>query len=169
MLRNIFLYGKLKDIFGNVWRLDVESIAEAVHAININTNGEFGNIIRNMRVDIVRGEDLLSGEILSEQLINLHYGKGDFHISPTAQGAGPVGVMGWILIASLVVGAGLAFISMSGNTSPEDNLESGSRGYSFGQVGNTDRQGSPIPLIYGEVYTGSIVISQGIRTEEVVS
>jgi len=167
MLRNIFLYGKLKE-FGEVWELDVESIAEAAHAININTGGEFGKVIKNMRLDLVRGKDLLGGESLNEDLINLHYGTGDFHISPTVQGAGGIGALGWVLIASIVVGAVMAF-TMSGSVRPEDNFESEERGYSFGSVGNTDRQGSPIPLIYGEVYTGSIVVSQGVRTEEVVS
>ena len=41
------------------------------------------------------------------------------------------------------------------------------RSYSFSGVQNVSRQGVPIPLIYGEVFTGSVVISAGINTEEI--
>jgi len=41
------------------------------------------------------------------------------------------------------------------------------RSYSFSGIQNVSRQGVPIPLIYGEVFTGSVVISAGINTEEI--
>ena len=50
---------------------------------------------------------------------------------------------------------------------PEDNFEAYEKGYEFQNIGNATTQGMPVPLIYGEVYTGSIVISQGIKSEEV--
>ena len=168
MLRNVFLYGKLEEDFGSVWSLDVESIAEAAHAININTNGKFGKAIRNMSLDIARGEDLIKGEKLDESLIQFNYQKGDFHIAPAAEGAGGAAVIGAILVASLIAGAIVAF-SMPTTVSPEDNFENDEKGYTFSGVRSTDVQGSPIPLIYGEVYTGSVVISQGIKVEEVAS
>ena len=36
------------------------------------------------------------------------------------------------------------------------------KSYSFSGIQNVTRQGVPIPVIYGEVLTGSIVISAGI-------
>lgn len=39
--------------------------------------------------------------------------------------------------------------------------------YSFSGVQNTSRQGVPIPLVYGEMVVGSIVISAGIDTVQV--
>ena len=41
------------------------------------------------------------------------------------------------------------------------------RSYSFSGIQNVSRQAVPIPLIYGEVFTGSEVISAGINTEEI--
>jgi predicted phage tail protein len=39
--------------------------------------------------------------------------------------------------------------------------------YSFSGVQNTSRQGVPIPLVYGEMVVGSIVISAGVDTIQV--
>ncbi len=39
--------------------------------------------------------------------------------------------------------------------------------YSFSGTQNTSRQGVPIPLVYGEMIVGSIVISAGVDTVQV--
>ena len=41
--------------------------------------------------------------------------------------------------------------------------------FSFSGVQNTDRAGTSIPLCYGEITTGSVVISAGIDTQQVVA
>jgi predicted phage tail protein len=51
----------------------------------------------------------------------------------------------------------------------EDSTNDPRKSYSFSGIQNITRQGVPVPVIYGEVFTGSIVISAGINTEEVVS
>ena len=39
--------------------------------------------------------------------------------------------------------------------------------FGFGSIQNVSRAGVPIPIIYGEVFTGSVVISSGIDTIQV--
>jgi len=39
--------------------------------------------------------------------------------------------------------------------------------YNFTGIQNTSIQGTPIPLVYGKIYTGSITISAGIATTEI--
>ena len=39
--------------------------------------------------------------------------------------------------------------------------------FSFGGTQQTGRAGTPVPLVYGELFTGSVVISGGIDTEQV--
>ena len=39
--------------------------------------------------------------------------------------------------------------------------------FSFSGIQNTSRAGTPIPIVYGEIFTGSIVISAAIDTNEV--
>jgi len=36
--------------------------------------------------------------------------------------------------------------------------------FSFNGVQNTGRAGAPIPVVYGEIFTGSLVVSAGIDT-----
>jgi predicted phage tail protein len=39
--------------------------------------------------------------------------------------------------------------------------------FSFGGVQNTSRAGTPVPIVYGEIFTGSVVISAAIDTNQV--
>ena len=39
--------------------------------------------------------------------------------------------------------------------------------FSFGGVQNTSRAGTPVPIVYGEIITGSVVISAAIDTNQV--
>lgn len=41
------------------------------------------------------------------------------------------------------------------------------RSFSFSGVQNVTRQGVPVPIIYGEVFTGSVVITASLNVEEV--
>jgi predicted phage tail protein len=41
------------------------------------------------------------------------------------------------------------------------------RSFSFSGVQNVSRQGVPVPVIYGEVFTGSVVITASLNVEEV--
>jgi predicted phage tail protein len=43
------------------------------------------------------------------------------------------------------------------------------KSYSFSGIQNTSRQGTPVPIVYGETLVGSIVISAGIDTEQVTA
>ena len=43
------------------------------------------------------------------------------------------------------------------------------KSYSFSGVQNTSRQGVPVPIVYGEVIVGSVVISAGVSTEKVTA
>tara|TARA_R100000231_G_scaffold23670_2_gene22195 strand:+ start:1010 stop:1615 length:606 start_codon:yes stop_codon:yes gene_type:complete len=39
--------------------------------------------------------------------------------------------------------------------------------FSFSGIQNTSRAGTPVPIVYGEIFTGSVVISAGIDTNQV--
>jgi len=47
--------------------------------------------------------------------------------------------------------------------SPEDPRLS----FNFSGVQNTSRAGTPVPIVYGEIFTGSVVISAAIDTEQI--
>lgn len=50
---------------------------------------------------------------------------------------------------------------------PQDNNDP-RKSYSFSGIQNTSRQGLPVPIVYGETLVGSVVISAGIDTVQVV-
>ena len=50
-----------------------------------------------------------------------------------------------------------------GTDSPNDPRKS----YSFSGIQNTSRQGTPVPIVYGEMLVGSVVISAGIDVDQV--
>ena len=71
---------------------------------------------------------------------------------------------------SLVLGgvAGLLTPTPKINTpgSSQDNNDP-RKSYSFSGIQNTSRQGTPVPIVYGETLVGSVTISAGIDTVEV--
>lgn len=101
-------------------------------------------------------------------------------------GAGLSGSAGGVAVSGLVgggfasaigaVGAALVLGGVSQLLTPTTTISQGSdsandprKSYSFSGIQNVSRQGIPVPVIYGEVFTGSIVVSAGINTEEVAS
>lgn len=49
----------------------------------------------------------------------------------------------------------------------KDSEKDPRKSYSFSGVQNTSRQGTPVPIVYGETLVGSVVISAGIDTVRV--
>ena len=52
-------------------------------------------------------------------------------------------------------------------TSGSDSASDPRKSFSFSGIQNVSRQGVPVPIVYGEVIVGSVVVSAGINTEEV--
>lgn len=86
-----------------------------------------------------------------------------------------IGTVGTAVVA---VGASLALSGVAQLMTPTPRLgETNSRGvdqesdprrsYSFSGVQNVTRQGVPVPVIYGEVFTGSVVVTASLNVEEV--
>jgi predicted phage tail protein len=83
-----------------------------------------------------------------------------------------LGAAASVAIGSIGVSLALGGISQLLTPTPkisqgEDSTNDPRKSYSFSGIQNISRQGVPVPVIYGEVFTGSIVISAGINTEEV--
>jgi len=52
--------------------------------------------------------------------------------------------------------------------SPDFSSEQDPRiSFKFSGLQNTSRAGTPVPVVYGEIFTGSVVISAGVDTEQV--
>ena len=74
------------------------------------------------------------------------------------------------------IGVGLALTGVAQLISPTTTMSTGvdsdfdpRKSYSFSGIQNTNRQGVPVPIVYGEVLVGSIIVSAGIDVEPVAN
>jgi hypothetical protein len=88
-------------------------------------------------------------------------------------GIGALGVQLLVGVgASLVLGGVaqlLTPVPTLSTPSTADTEKDPRKSYSFSGIQNTSRQGTPVPIVYGETLVGSIVISAGIDTEQVTA
>ena len=77
---------------------------------------------------------------------------------------------------STIAGTTGAFLALNGVSqmltplpkSPDFSSEQDPRlSFNFSGTQNTSRAGTPVPIVYGEIFTGSVVISAGVDTEQV--
>jgi predicted phage tail protein len=190
MLRKIKLYGKLAKFIGHrVLEADVATAAEAVRFLLANwPEAEAHMNDQHYRVSI---------GTYDIDLEELHHPAGAAPISfvPVVAGAGAVGriLIGVALIAasifipgstaifattfgkiSLSVGLFGASLVLGGiaqllTPTPKISQDEGDprKSFSFSGIQNTNRAGVPVPVIYGETLTGSVVISAGIDIVQV--
>lgn len=192
MLRKIRLYGKLAKFIGHrVLKADVASTAEAIRFLLAN----WPELEQHMADQFYR----VSLNDRDIDLDELHdpIGQQTIKIIPVVSGAGAVGrilagialVVGSIFIGpsallfgialkSVVFGIGASLVlgGVAQLLSPVPKLPTGPdtdndprKNYSFSSIQNTSRQGVPVPIVYGEVLVGSVVISAGIDVAQVAS
>ena len=76
--------------------------------------------------------------------------------------------------AAFGIGAGLLLSGVSGMLFPVpepqsfESEEDPRISFSFSGIQNTSRAGTPVPIVYGEIFTGSVVISAAIDTNQIV-
>jgi predicted phage tail protein len=105
MLTNIHLHGMLGRKFGKLWKLDVATTAEAIKAIDVNTNGQFINYFKTKGREKKYGIKVGSKWELSEaQEFHCNIGGSkDIYIIPITKGNSS----GWgkILVGALIIAA----------------------------------------------------------------
>jgi len=188
MKRKVYFYGELKQKYGDVLELAVDSVSEIVSLMEANF-GNFRKTLLNGRYAILRGESIDNFiESLQEDQLTVTYKEGDWHIVPEASGAGgsrtgglitflvgaAIATAGYIFTQpwAIQIGVGIALSGISsmlttvpsGDFSNEKRDEKASLIYTGG-VNNVE-QGGPIPLVYGQIMAGSIVVSSDIQTFE---
>tara|TARA_R100000353_G_scaffold9385_1_gene10681 strand:- start:1848 stop:2465 length:618 start_codon:yes stop_codon:yes gene_type:complete len=128
-------------------------------------------------VPVVSGAGGNLGRILlGGALIALSFGAGGFINMNLAFGKGFVAsfkTASFAAKAAFGIGAGLVLSGVSGMLFPVPKLPEFSSeqdprlSFSFSGTQQTGRAGTPVPIVYGEIITGSVVISGGIDTEQV--
>lgn len=190
-IKTIRLYGTLGAKFGRVHRLAVGSPAEAVRALCSQVRGFEAFLTRSK--DMGLGYAVFAGKRnLSQHELQGPVGDEDIRLAPIVLGSKNGGIFQVILGAVLIIvgyvlspftgGASLALVPLGwsmvlggivqlltpvpkdkGSKDRADNTAS----FTFNGPINTQAQGNPIGVLYGELIIGSAVGSAGIKPVDV--
>ena len=108
-------------------------------------------------------------------LIGLAFATGGASLSLSTGLTFKAGALGGVFVSkALVYGGGLLALSGAAQmlapqpqTPDFQSSEDPRISFNFSGIQNVTRAGTPIPLVYGEIFTGSVVISAQIDTEQV--
>ena len=196
MLRKVKLYGELAEFVGHKeFEVKVDTVGKAVSFLVHNfpeiqsyMNPRFYQVkvgdfdIQKEEIHypigqeeihfipVISGSGGLGKTIAGVALIGLAFATGG---SSLALGLG--GFTGGAGISAIIgnIGIGLTLMGVSEMLFPlpkpqEFNTESDPQlSFSFSGVQNTSRAGTPVPIVYGEIFTGSVVISAAVDTNQV--
>ena len=127
-------------------------------------------------VPVIAGAGGTTGKILGgAALVGLAFATGGASFSFTSGLTFSSSALGGAFIAQTAtyVGASLALSGVADlltpvPKTPDFSSEQDPRlSFKFSGLQNTSRAGTPVPVVYGEIFTGSVVISAGVDTEQV--
>lgn len=191
-MREIRLYGALGREFGRVHRFNVGSVAEALRALQANFprfQQAFLEAAEFYRVRVGRAA------LSDAKEARLPVGEREpIRIVPVVRGAKSgwsqiligaaliaasfvpglnVAVYGTVTVANLVgtIGFSMVLGGVANLLSPPPKLDANSAeerkpSYIFNGAQNVSAQGSAVPILYGRLIVGSVVVSAGISTNE---
>ena len=121
-------------------------------------------------VPVVTGSGGVGKALLGVALIGLAFATGGsslaFGLGGFTGGAGISAIVGNVGIALTLMGVSEMLFPMP--QPPKFSSEQDPRlSFSFSGVQNTSRAGTPVPIVYGEIFTGSVVISAAVDTNQV--
>jgi predicted phage tail protein len=184
-MTKFILHGKLGEVVGREWKIQVRSVGEAVRAIEVLSKKLYKYLADNNSTIQYRvvfdKRDFVDIEELKGPLP-----KGDVHFIPVIEGAanpqqkaiiqivagvaliaisfipglGVIAAMAFSLGASLALGGIAQLISPP----PDTDIGKSAQSSSFGGAVNTIQQGVPVPVCYGEMIVGSHSISIGLES-----
>ena len=124
-------------------------------------------------VPVISGSGGIGKALFGGALIALSFGVGGLFTAPLSFGTGGFAAAGLGAKAAFGIGAGLVLGGVSDMFFPTPKMPQFSSeqdpriSFSFSGTQQTSRAGTPVPLVYGEIFTGSVVISSSIDTEQV--
>lgn len=183
---NVRFYGSLKQ-FGTEFRLDCRTPAEVVQALTSQIP-KLRQFIQQGLFTVRVGREYLDNRYL-EQGLNQHL-KDDstVHFTPVLKGSKKAGLFQTIVGAVMVVvgaftswaggaaliagGIGLMAGGVAQMLTKMPSMSTGKdaerkQSTSFSNLSNMAAQGRPMPLAYGRIRVGSLIISQGVETMDI--
>lgn len=191
---NVRFYGSLKQ-FGSEFRLDCQTPAEVIHALTSQIP-KLRQFIQQGLFTVRVGRDYFDNRYLEKGLSQKLKDDAVVHFTPTLKGSKRGGLFGVITGVALIAGAlalgplgfsviganaawmvgGLgASLLLGGVAQMLTKMPSMSTGKdadkkqstSFSNLSNMAAQGRPMPIAYGRIRVGSLIISQGVETMDI--
>ena len=188
---NVRFYGSLKQ-FGSEFRLDCQTTAEIVQALTSQIP-KLRQFIQQGLFTVRVGRDYFDNRYLERGLSHKLKDDATVHFTPVLKGSKRGGLFGVIAGVAIIAGAialgPLGFGVLSANTAwivgavgaslllggvaqmltkmPEMKMgteKEKKQSTAFSNLSNMTAQGKPMPLAYGRMRVGSLIISQGVET-----
>lgn len=194
-MKTLVLHGELAQRFGERFEMDVRSPIEAFRLMDVNFKGEFRKMVEGKRFEIRLGSRQVTpdhlymncgsreeihllpemsgskgfGFLFSFPLLGSAFPAGGLLGGLGGAGAagGAFGGLGSILFGVAILGVGALISSALRPKEQKEREQKDKNSFLFDGPVNTIEQGGPVPLVYGRVRTGSIVISAGLAIEQV--
>jgi predicted phage tail protein len=189
----VLLYGELGKLYGKRHVYAINSVAEALQALNANFKGFTNSIKASGHYRVIVDKKHISEDQLTRKVVEsikivpviqgsskgigqiivgiaLIWASGGF--AAAGYGGLAAGSTGWAAVAWKAVGAIGSALVMGGVTQMLTKTPKQAAGadrpdnkpsYSFDGPVNTTAQGNPVPLAYGKILAGSQVISAGLE------
>ena len=187
---NVRFYGSLKQ-FGSEFRLDCQTTAEIVQALTSQIP-KLRQFIQQGLFTVRVGRDYFDNRYLEQGLSHKLKDDATVHFTPVLKGSKRGGLFGVIagvaIIASAIVlgpltgiistnaawivgsvGASLLLGGVAQMLTKMPEMKMGTekekkQSTAFSNLSNLTAQGKPMPLAYGRMRVGSLIISQGVET-----
>lgn len=185
-MREVILYGPMRTKFGRSFKFDVKSVGEAFRALNSCVPGFKAWFAERARAGasykiLVGQRGVASGELALESDSSL-----PIRIVPVVEGSknnkllGAIGaVIGAVIMwftsnpyvfqmgLAMVIGGVAMMMVPTPKTPGSSESTKGPGSQVFDGAANTTNPGSAIPLLYGTMEVGSVVVSASITTDDI--
>jgi predicted phage tail protein len=171
------LHGPLAEKYGGEHRFDVQTPREAVWALAANHDGFQRDFLAGERWaflvdgDWRHGDDTVNFPVSREiDICPMVEGRAFIgaafigFLIPSIAGTAAASMLGGLLVAGLLLGVSMLFSPKA--PKPASSDEKKNENYSFSGPANITTQGAPVPVAYGRVHVGSIVVSAGLQLGE---
>ncbi|MFC3058809.1 tail assembly protein [Paenirhodobacter populi] len=190
-MNTVFLYGALAKEFGREHRFNIETAAEAIDALRANFP-RFFNTIRHGHYRVIVGNDRKTGLPLDEtEMPAFNLAMKPIHIIPVTKGRKRGGVGKVIAGVALIglsamtggsalmgtalwqggmtlggmtgaMGMGLALTGAASLIAPQQKAGETKQSFTMSGPTNDTREGGIVPIAYGEVITGGMMINGAV-------
>lgn len=187
--KTIHFHGVLREKFGKEWRLEVNSVQDAMRLLAVQIEG-LEQFLLNAHHNGLRFSIFIDKrQTLSEKEVDMNLGTELIRIVPIVEGAGGgllqtvlgvvmlgVGVFTFgvgTAVGVALIGAGggmliggIAQMLMPKTTTQDANSDGNRANHGFGSAVTTVAQGNPVAILYGEREVGGFIISAGQYPED---